>query len=133
MSPKSLLRHPRCKSALDEIDDVPGDHGIVGVRFKRLIMDDQGEGGVGGLRGDAWPGRAVWGAQCARARACVCVCACVRAGAVVCVCVCVGGCVCVCAQGRLWEGVVNIRIGHRIVRVCFTRLVMDDQGEGGLG
>lgn len=42
MSPKSLLRHPKCKSDLDEFDDVPGDHGIVGVRFKRVIMDDQG-------------------------------------------------------------------------------------------
>lgn len=35
--------HTQCKSDLDEFDDVPGDHGIVGVRFKRLIMDDQGE------------------------------------------------------------------------------------------
>ncbi|GBF89902.1 hypothetical protein Rsub_02606 [Raphidocelis subcapitata] len=42
MSPKNLLRHPKCKSDLDEFDDVPGDHGIVGVRFKRVIMDDRG-------------------------------------------------------------------------------------------
>ena len=42
MAPKNLLRHPKCRSSLDEFDDVPGDHGIVGVRFKRLIMDDSG-------------------------------------------------------------------------------------------
>lgn len=41
-SPKSLLRHPKAKSALWEFDDVPDDAGIVGVRFKRLIMDDTG-------------------------------------------------------------------------------------------
>lgn len=41
-SPKNLLRHPKCKSPLTEFDDVPDDQGIVGVRFKRLIMDDQG-------------------------------------------------------------------------------------------
>lgn len=41
-SPKSLLRHPKCKSGLWEFDDVPDDAGIVGVRFKRVIMDDQG-------------------------------------------------------------------------------------------
>lgn len=41
-SPKNLLRHPKCKSALAEFDDVPDDQGIVGVRFKRLIMDDTG-------------------------------------------------------------------------------------------
>jgi 2-oxoglutarate dehydrogenase E1 component len=41
-APKSLLRHPRCRSPLAEFDDVPDDHGIVGVRFKRLIMDDTG-------------------------------------------------------------------------------------------
>lgn len=42
MSPKSLLRHPKCKSPLAEFDDQADDKGIVGVRFKRLIMDDQG-------------------------------------------------------------------------------------------
>jgi len=42
MSPKALLRHPKCKSQLTEFDDHPDDHGIVGVRFKRLIMDDTG-------------------------------------------------------------------------------------------
>ncbi|KAF8071292.1 ogdh [Scenedesmus sp. PABB004] len=41
-SPKNLLRHPKCKSPLSEFDDVPDDQGIVGVRFKRLIMDDAG-------------------------------------------------------------------------------------------
>lgn len=41
-APKSLLRHPKCRSPLAEFDDVPDDHGIVGVRFKRLIMDDAG-------------------------------------------------------------------------------------------
>jgi hypothetical protein len=41
-SPKSLLRHPKCKSPLSEFDDVPDDAGIVGVRFKRVIMDDAG-------------------------------------------------------------------------------------------
>lgn len=42
MSPKNLLRHPKCKSALLEFDDVADDAGIVGVRFKRVIMDDTG-------------------------------------------------------------------------------------------
>mmetsp|Transcript_28108 Transcript_28108/g.83266 ORF Transcript_28108/g.83266 Transcript_28108/m.83266 type:complete len:1023 (+) Transcript_28108:280-3348(+) len=41
-SPKNLLRHARCKSPLRELDDVPEDVGIVGVRFKRLIPDDSG-------------------------------------------------------------------------------------------
>ena len=41
-SPKSLLRHPKAKSPLAEFDDVPDDAGIVGVRFKRVIMDDAG-------------------------------------------------------------------------------------------
>lgn len=40
MSPKNLLRHPAAKSDLAEFDDVAGDSGIHGVRFKRLIMDD---------------------------------------------------------------------------------------------
>ena len=40
MSPKNLLRYPDCKSPLAEFDEVPDDHGIVGVRFKRLIMDE---------------------------------------------------------------------------------------------
>lgn len=42
MSPKNLLRHPKCKSPLWEFDDEADDAGIVGVRFKRLIMDDTG-------------------------------------------------------------------------------------------
>ena len=41
-SPKALLRHPKCKSDLNEFDDEADDQGIVGVRFKRLIMDDGG-------------------------------------------------------------------------------------------
>lgn len=40
MSPKNLLRHPECKSPLAEFDEVPDDKGIIGVRFKRLIMDE---------------------------------------------------------------------------------------------
>lgn len=42
MSPKNLLRHPKVKSGLWELDDQPDDAGIVGVRFKRIIMDDTG-------------------------------------------------------------------------------------------
>lgn len=38
MSPKALLRHPKCKSRLDEFDDV-GDKDGAGTRFKRLIKD----------------------------------------------------------------------------------------------
>ncbi|GMH36333.1 hypothetical protein BSKO_04201 [Bryopsis sp. KO-2023] len=41
-TPKNLLRHPDCKSFLWEFDDIPDDHGIQGVRFKRVIMDDKG-------------------------------------------------------------------------------------------
>eukprot|EP00798_Chlamydomonas_sp_ICE-L_P027387 gene27387-4689_t len=41
-APKNLLRHPKAKSGLWELDDQPDDAGIVGVRFKRLIMDDTG-------------------------------------------------------------------------------------------
>lgn len=39
MSPKNLLRHPRCKSPLAEFDDVEGHEGFdkQGTRFKRLI------------------------------------------------------------------------------------------------
>ncbi len=48
MSPKNLLRHPKCRSPLYEFDDMPDDPNIVGVRFKRLIMDDTGEQGEGG-------------------------------------------------------------------------------------
>jgi 2-oxoglutarate dehydrogenase E1 component len=40
-SPKNLLRHPAAKSNLNEFDDIPDDQGIVGVRFKRLIMDEK--------------------------------------------------------------------------------------------
>jgi 2-oxoglutarate dehydrogenase E1 component len=42
MAPKNLLRHPKCKSDLAEFDDAAEDAGIVGVRFKRVIMDDTG-------------------------------------------------------------------------------------------
>lgn len=42
LSPKNLLRHPECKSFLWEFDDIPDDDGIMGVRFKRIIMDDGG-------------------------------------------------------------------------------------------
>lgn len=38
-TPKNLLRHPKAKSQLLEFDDKPDDANIVGVRFKRLIMD----------------------------------------------------------------------------------------------
>ena len=41
-SPKSLLRHPKAKSPLNEFDDQADDQGIIGVRFKRVIMDDTG-------------------------------------------------------------------------------------------
>ncbi len=73
-SPKSLLRHPKCKSPLTEFDDVPDDAGIVGVRFKRVIMDDAGAmpksrapnpPKVGAWR---WP----WRLQCPRAVQCLC-------------------------------------------------------------
>lgn len=41
MSPKNLLRHPKCKSNLSEFDDVQGHPGFdkQGTRFKRLIKD----------------------------------------------------------------------------------------------
>lgn len=41
MSPKNLLRHPKCKSDLSEFDDVEGHPGFdkQGTRFKRLIKD----------------------------------------------------------------------------------------------
>lgn len=38
-TPKNLLRHPKAKSQLLEFDDKADDPNIVGVRFKRLIMD----------------------------------------------------------------------------------------------
>ena len=38
-APKNLLRHPAAKSALSEFDDHADDAGIIGARFKRLIMD----------------------------------------------------------------------------------------------
>ncbi|GJP55325.1 hypothetical protein CLOM_g14297 [Closterium sp. NIES-68] len=46
MSPKSLLRHPRCKSPLSEFNDREGTPGFEkrGTRFKRLIMDSNGHG-----------------------------------------------------------------------------------------
>jgi 2-oxoglutarate dehydrogenase complex dehydrogenase (E1) component-like enzyme len=39
-TPKNLLRHPKAKSQLLEFDDQADDPNIVGVRFKRLIMDN---------------------------------------------------------------------------------------------
>ena len=39
IAPKNLLRHPQAKSPLAEFDEVADDKGIVGVRFKRVIMD----------------------------------------------------------------------------------------------
>ena len=39
VAPKNLLRHPEAKSGLWEFDDKADDKGILGVRFKRLIMD----------------------------------------------------------------------------------------------
>uniref|UniRef100_A0A1D1YN04 2-oxoglutarate dehydrogenase, mitochondrial n=2 Tax=Anthurium amnicola TaxID=1678845 RepID=A0A1D1YN04_9ARAE len=41
MSPKNLLRHPKCKSNLSEFDDVQGHPGFdkQGTRFKRLVKD----------------------------------------------------------------------------------------------
>ena len=39
IAPKNLLRLPAAKSILAEFDEVPDDKGIVGVRFKRVIMD----------------------------------------------------------------------------------------------
>ena len=40
IAPKNLLRHPQAKSPLAEFDEVADDKGIIGVRFKRLIMDE---------------------------------------------------------------------------------------------
>ena len=40
IAPKNLLRHPQAKSPLAEFDEVADDKGIVGVRFKRVIMDE---------------------------------------------------------------------------------------------
>ena len=39
-TPKNLLRHPKAKSPLFEFDDKADDPNIVGVRFKRLIMNN---------------------------------------------------------------------------------------------
>ncbi len=39
MSPKNLLRHPKCRSDLAEFDDVEQGGDAQGTRFKRLIMD----------------------------------------------------------------------------------------------
>jgi 2-oxoglutarate dehydrogenase E1 component len=39
-TPKNLLRHPKAKSKLLEFDDQADDPNILGVRFKRLIMDN---------------------------------------------------------------------------------------------
>ena len=43
VAPKNLLRHPEAKSGLWEFDDKADDKGILGVRFKRLIMDASAE------------------------------------------------------------------------------------------
>lgn len=43
VAPKNLLRHPDAKSGLWEFDDKADDKGILGVRFKRLIMDASAE------------------------------------------------------------------------------------------
>ena len=43
LAPKNLLRHPEAKSGLWEFDDKADDKGILGVRFKRLIMDVSAE------------------------------------------------------------------------------------------
>ena len=43
VAPKNLLRHPDAKSGLWEFDDKADDKGILGVRFKRLIMDQSAE------------------------------------------------------------------------------------------
>lgn len=39
-SPKNLLRHPQAKSMLEEFDEMPEDPNILGVRFRRVIMDE---------------------------------------------------------------------------------------------
>jgi len=39
MAPKNLLRHPKCKSSLNEFDDLDDATNGQGTRFKRLIMD----------------------------------------------------------------------------------------------
>lgn len=51
MSPKSLLRHPRCKSPLAEFNDREGTPGFEkrGTRFRRVINDER-------LRGEKEPG-----------------------------------------------------------------------------
>ena len=38
-SPKNLLRHPKAKSPITEFDDVDEAGEVIGIRFKRLIMD----------------------------------------------------------------------------------------------
>ena len=39
VSPKNLLRHPKCVSPLDDFDDEEKSQTEQGIRFKRLIMD----------------------------------------------------------------------------------------------
>jgi 2-oxoglutarate dehydrogenase E1 component len=38
VSPKNLLRHPKCVSPLSDFDDVESSDMEQGIRFKRLIM-----------------------------------------------------------------------------------------------
>ncbi len=59
MSPKSLLRHPKCKSGLWEFDDLPDDAGGYFVLELRLACLCGGEGLVVGVAScvlfDCWP------------------------------------------------------------------------------
>jgi 2-oxoglutarate dehydrogenase E1 component len=43
VSPKNLLRHPKCISPLSDFDDEEISHMEQGIRFKRLIMDKTAE------------------------------------------------------------------------------------------
>ena len=65
MSPKNLLRHPEAKSGLWEFDDVADDKGILGVRFKRVIMDESVSDRWAWLLGDACVGRSQLLLECA--------------------------------------------------------------------
>ena len=39
ISPKNLLKHPKCKDSLDNFDDDAENDRLAQIRFKRLIMD----------------------------------------------------------------------------------------------
>merc|ERR1711977_732665 len=39
MSPKNLLKHPKCKDSLDNFDDDAENDALAHIRFKRLLMD----------------------------------------------------------------------------------------------